>query len=268
MNKPELIAEIGWNHQGDMSLAKKMIKAAKSSGADYAKFQTWSVKRLKKGEWDNDGRREIYKKAELTKENHIELIKTCIEENISFLSSVFSVDDAKILCELKVKRVKIPSFESRNIELIDYCFSNFEHIYVSTGTSSLDEISSIFKSKDSKKFTLLHCVSSYPCEYENANLPKMFKIQEEYGKAGYSDHILGVESAKIAFLKGATVIEKHFTIDKKLPGRDNEFSILPEEMKNLSDFIKNCNLMLNDHGSGFQNIELNQRQNYSGRFNG
>ena len=147
MNKPELIAEIGWNHQGDMSLAKKMIKAAKSSGADYAKFQTWSVKRLKKGEWDNDGRREIYKKAELTKENHIELIKTCIEENINFLSSVFSVDDAKILVELKVKRVKIPSFESRNIELIDYCFSNFEHIYVSTGTSSLDEISKYIQVK-------------------------------------------------------------------------------------------------------------------------
>ena len=132
MNKPEIIAEIGWNHQGDMTLAKKMIKAAKSS-ADYAKFQNWRVSKLKTGPWDNDGRREIYKKAELTKDNHIELIKTCNQENINFLSSVFSVDDAKMLVELKVKRVKIPSFESRNTELIDYCFSNFEHIYISTG---------------------------------------------------------------------------------------------------------------------------------------
>lgn len=268
MNKPKLIAEIGWNHQGDMTLAKKMIEAAKSSGADFAKFQTWSVKRLKKGEWDNDGRREIYKKAELSRKNHLELIETCNHFHINFLSSVFSVEDAKLLVDLEVKHVKIPSFESRNEELIEYCLSNFEHAYVSTGTSTLNEIVNIFKSKDPNRFTLLHCVSSYPCDYKNANLPKMFKIQKEFGNAGYSDHILGVESAKIAFLKGATVIEKHFTTDKKLPGRDNQFSILPEEMKNLSDFIKYYDYMCIDHGSGYQEIEINQRHEYSGRFNG
>jgi sialic acid synthase SpsE len=268
MKNIELIAEIGWNHQGDMDLAKKMAYEAKKSGADFAKFQTWSVSRLRNGEWDHDGRRKIYEKAELTKANHEELIKYCNKIGINFLSSAFSKDDAKLLFNLGVKRVKIPSFESRNRELIEYCYSNFDHMYVSTGTSSLDEISSIFKTKNPKKFTLLHCVSSYPCDYKNANLPKMLRIQKQYGKAGYSDHILGVESAKIAYLKGVTVIEKHFTIDKNLPGRDNKFSILPEEMNNLSEFIKNYQVMMVDHGTGYQDLEVNQRNFYSGRFNG
>ena len=101
-----LIAEIGWNQFGDINLAKKMIKSAYESGANYAKFQTWSVKRLKKGSWDEDGRREIYNKAELSREDHVELIKYCKSIGIEFLSSVFSIEDAMLLKSLGVKEVK------------------------------------------------------------------------------------------------------------------------------------------------------------------
>ena len=113
----KIIAEIGWNHCGDMQLAKDMAMSAKVSGATYAKYQTWSVDRLKPGSWDDDGRRQIYEKAELSKEDHTELINYCNKIGIKFLSSVFSVDDAKLLVELGCKEVKIPSFESRNHEL-------------------------------------------------------------------------------------------------------------------------------------------------------
>ena len=134
----KVIAEIGWNHCGDMGIAKKMILASKKSGATFAKFQTWSTKRLKHGEWDHDGRREIYEKAQLTKENHIMLKDFCESNNIEFLSSAFSIPDAELLVEINCKSVKIPSFESRNRELIHYCLKHFEHLIISTGTSTYD----------------------------------------------------------------------------------------------------------------------------------
>ena len=117
----KIIAEIGWNHMGDMNIATQMIKAAAENGADYAKFQTWSVDRLKPVEWDDDGRKQIYEKAELSFENHVHLMAECAKYGIEFLSSVFSIKDAELLKCLGIKEVKIPSFECRNAVLIKYC---------------------------------------------------------------------------------------------------------------------------------------------------
>ena len=269
MNKKVLlIAEIGWNHFGDIELAKKMIDAAKLAGADFAKFQTWSVSRLKSGVWDNDGRREIYEKAELSKEDHICLINHCKEKEINFLSSVFSIEDAKILLELKVKDVKIPSFESRNHDLISFCDDNFDRIFMSTGTSKFDEIKNSIEFFKKSIFYLLHCVSMYPCDYSNANIPKMKKLMKIHDNVGYSDHIQGSESAKIAISEGAKVIEKHFTLDNDLPGRDNKFANLPSQFKDISDFLIKYNDMLIGHGEDYQAGEKDSRLNYTGRFNG
>ncbi len=264
----KVIAEIGWNHCGDIPLAKKFIKSAKENGADYAKFQTWSTSRLKSGSWDNDGRRQIYEKAELSKENHIELIEECQKNKILFLSSVFSNEDAKLLVELGCDSVKIPSFESRNLDLIDFCDNNFKTIFMSCGTSSLEEIRTSVNSINNADLYLMHCVSVYPGEYFEANLPKMNMLRELCPKVGLSDHIEGVESSKIAIGEGAIIIEKHFTIDNNLPGRDNKFAILPHQLKDLTDYIKNRKLMLQDLGSGFNEKENDSRINYTGRFNG
>ena len=263
-----LIAEIGWNHFGDMSLAKRMIDEAFKSGADYAKFQTWSVKRLKNGAWDSDGRREIYKKAELSEENHRELIEHCNSIGIKFLSSVFSIDDAQLLKKLNVEEVKVPSFESRNHELLKYCDNNFNTIFMSTGTSKLDEIKYSVNLINNAKLYLMHCVSMYPCNYNNANIKKMKKLMQIHDLVGYSDHIQGSDSAKIAISEGAVVIEKHFTLDNDLPGRDNKFAILPHQMLDISDYILKYNMMLVDLGVDFQDGELDSRKNYTGRFNG
>lgn len=269
----EIIAEIGWNHGGNMDLAKEMIKAAAENGATYAKFQTWSEKRLIPGVWDNDGRREIYKKAELDEKKHIELIRCCDENKIQFLSSVFSISDAKLLKSVGVKKVKIPSFESRNIDLIKYCDENFVEIFMSIGTTTYDEaISSICAIKNAR-ISIMHCVSIYPGQYEKANMPKLIKMISELpsiskfvNRIGYSDHIVGIDSAKSAICLGAKIVEKHFTTDNNLPGRDNLFSILPNQVRELRIFSDNFEKMMISHGDNFQEEEFETRNNYSGRF--
>ena len=264
----KIIAEIGWNHMGDLSLAEEMICAAKESGADIVKFQYWNPDYLKPGSWDSDGRREIYQKAELSKEDHLKLKSFCENLNIEFLSSAFSVPDAELLVEIGCSAVKIPSFESRNKELIAYCNENFSTIIMSCGTSTFDEIEESVGLINKADLYLMHCVSVYPGEYNEANLPKMNELKKLCNKVGLSDHIEGVESSKIAIGEGAVILEKHFTIDNDLPGRDNKFAILPKQLKDLTDYIKNRSLMLENLGLGFNDKENNSRLNYTGRFNG
>lgn len=265
----KVIAEIGWNFLGDMDLAERMIAKAADNGADFAKFQTWSVNRLKPGPWDTDGRREIYKKAELSEENHRFLMMICVQHNIQFMSSVFSIADADMLRKVGCQNVKIPSFESRNHELIDYCAEHFDYVVMSTGTSTIPEIEQATRFlRHAKEWTLLHCVSVYPCDYSMANLGKMYNLFRITENVGYSDHIQGVESAKIAIGVGATVIEKHFTIDRDLPGRDNKFAILPNELKDLTTFIRRMELMDIGDSNEYNPKEKESREIYTGRFDG
>ena len=262
------IAEIGWNHMGDMTLAKDMITAAKESGCDFAKFQTWSVDRLKSGVWDTDGRREIYEKAELDLDKHLDLKNYCDEVGIRFMSSVFSIEDAKLLKQVVTDYVKIPSFESRNRELIHYCLKHFEHLIISTGTSTFDEMRSVVVNIPKDRFTLLHCVSSYPCDLDIVNLPRIQDLKMLSNSVGFSDHSQGIESSILSLGMGVSFIEKHFTINNDLPGRDNKFAILPSPMRSLSYYVKVAGKVMNDKGSDFQDCELDSRKNYTGRFNG
>lgn len=266
--KPEVIAEIGWNHQGDMELAKQMVHAAFTSGADYAKFQTWSVDKLIPGPWDSDGRREIYRKAQLTKDRHLELISYCNELGIKFLSSASSIEAAQLLLDVGCTEVKIPSMEVNNISLLEFVNKHFNRIILSLGAHTLEEAKQAIKIFDKNKLIVLHCVSVYPCDYTMANIPKLKVLQTIHDKVGYSDHIQGVDSAKVAIGEGAVVIEKHFTVDNNLPGRDNVFAILPEDMEELTTFIKRRENMFIDHGVDFLPQEQDSRENYRGRWDG
>jgi len=153
MNQIKIIAEIGWNHMGNMSLAKKMILAAKKNGADFCKFQTWSEKNLKSGPWDIDGRRKIYQKAELTLKKHFILKNYCKKIGINFLTSIFSTKDLDLLNKVKVREVKIPSHEIHNIKLIKEASKKFKKIYISTGASKWKEIINIKNKIKKKKFS-------------------------------------------------------------------------------------------------------------------
>ena len=265
-----IIAEIGWNHMGDMDLAEKMIKGAKESGCKIAKFQTWKVSRLTAGEWDDDGRRDIYKNAELSYEKHEFLKQKCAENSIEFLSSAFSVNDAELLKKLDCDSIKIPSFEVNNYHLLNFCKDNFKRIFVSTGTATEKEI---IKLKDLfnnwlGELIVMHCVSAYPCLADRINLPRISHLREYFNKVGFSDHTQGIKSTISSVNFEPLFIEKHFTIDQSLPGRDNKFAILPGDMKFLTDYIEERDKNLIDLGIDYQEIEETSRKFYRGRFDG
>ena len=268
-NKVFIIAEIGWNHMGNMFLAEKMIRSAKKAGADFCKFQTWKVKKLVKGSWDTDGRKQIYNKAELTDEKHYKLKKICKKYDIGFFTSVFNLDDLPLLNKINKKIIKIPSHEIHNIQLIDRCLKNFDKVLISAGASKWHEIKKISKLRNfKKKGILMHCVSSYPCELENLNFKKLENLKELSPIYGYSGHYSGIEDAIVAICNGAKYIEKHFTINKKLPGRDNKFAILPSDMQKISnfrDFFIKSNIF---KGLNVQKCEMDIYKNYRGRWSG
>ena len=139
----KIIAEIGWNHMGDMALAEEMIESAAKNGADICKFQTWSESDLIPGVWDDDGRREIYKKAELTREKHYLLKDICEKNSIQFMTSVFNINDIEFLVELSTNMIKIPSHEIYNLNLIKSAVENFELVFISTGASKWEEVQTI-----------------------------------------------------------------------------------------------------------------------------
>ena len=269
LNKCKIIAEIGWNHMGDMNLAKTMIDVAKGCGADYAKFQTWSVKNLKPGPWDNDGRREIYEKAELTKEKHYELKDYCYRAGITFLTSVFNYDDISMVKGLGCEHIKIPSTEAVNKLLVEKCLSDFSHVFISTGGLTYEEIielRDILLQHPEEKCTVLHCVSLYPCPLEKANIERVAYLAEKLPcDVGYSDHTQNVWAAYAAIAHGATVVEKHFTVDNSLPGRDNKFACTPEELRDVCRFREVYALMTSDFKRGRQNEE-NGIEEYRGRW--
>lgn len=201
-------------------------------------------------------------------EKHKLLISLCEEYGIKFLSSVFSIEDAELLVSLGVSEVKIPSFESRNHDLIEYCNLNFDKIFMSTGTSTWDEIK-VSAGLFEKQIGLNALCICIPLRTKNANLYKMKALKDANlsESVGYSDHIFGVESAKVALGHNISVVEKHFTIDRNLPGRDNKFAILPDELKELKRFIDLHYNMHIEHGNDFLSIETDSRNKYAGRFN-
>ena len=267
-NMTKLIAEIGWNHMGDMDLAKNMILAAKSSGTDFVKTQIFNVKSLKPGPWDTDGRREIYEKAQLNFKKYKELREFADTNSTIFFASVFSKADVDLVKEVNTDYIKIPSMESRNEELIQYCAKHFDNIIISTGTSNWNEIRVITQHINECKVTLLHCVSSYPCDFDVVNLPRINDLKRLSTSVGFSDHTQGIEASVISLGYGIDYIEKHFTTDNNLPGRDNKFAILPDDMKKLSKYVNISNKVMISKGPDYQDCESDSREIYSGRWNG
>ena len=265
--KTKLIAEIGWNHLGNIKLAEKFIKAASENGADFCKFQTWSVKNLKAGAWDDDGRRKIYEKAQLSEKDHFKLKKICKKYRVKFLTSVFNINDIPFLKKLNRDCIKIPSHEVYNLKLINEAIKNFNVVLVSAGAAKWSEIIKITKLKNyKKKVILMHCVSSYPLDIKNINFPKFHELKKISKSVGYSGHFNGIEDAILAVSLGASYIEKHFTINRKLPGRDNKFAILPSQLNQINEYKNKCDFMNIDQGKNLQKCELDIFNNYRGRW--
>ena len=232
MKKITLIAEIGENHLGKIELAKKMIVEAKNSGADIVKFQSYNKQCLKK----KDPEYSWFNKVSLSDADHHILNNFCKRKKIRFMSSPFSVERAKFLCEeLKLREIKVASAKMTNSKLLKYLNKNCKVVYLSTGCSNLREIHSSLNLLKNVEVKLLHCVSEYPLNINNANLLAIRLMKEKFKKfeIGYSDHSIGNEAVIAAITLGATVIEKHFTLNKKFTGTDHILSATPKELTEI-----------------------------------
>jgi N,N'-diacetyllegionaminate synthase len=258
-----IIAEAGVNHNGSIESAKKLIDVAKETGADYVKFQTFKAERLVTQSADkakyqknitdkNESQFDMIKKLELDRAAHEELIEYCKSKDIRFLSTAFDHDSIDMLTELDIPLFKIPSGEITNLPYLRHIGRMGKPIIMSTGMSTLEEVCSalnILMEAGAKKdkITILHCNTEYPTPMEDVNLKAMLTIGDELGiNIGYSDHTLGIEVPIAAVALGATVIEKHFTLDRNLPGPDHAASLEPDELKAMVTTIRNIEKAMGD----------------------
>lgn len=263
-----VIAEIGVNHNGDIRLAKEMIDAACEAGADVVKFQTYIAEEVMTdktplaaymGDGDNNFL-DLARRLELSIEETVELKKYTEERGAEFMSSPFDVPSTLALAKLGLKRLKIPSGETVNPFVMKAAAETGLPLIVSTGMCTLKEVENsleFLKKYKSGPVTLLHCTTQYPAAFENVNLKAMQTLAEKFGvQTGYSDHTPGIEASLAAVALGATVIEKHFTTDRSLPGPDQEASLIPDELKTLVDCIRNISKSLGDGRKEPKAVEL------------
>ena len=254
MERVCIIAEAGVNHNGDFNLAKKMVDVAKAAGVDYIKFQTFVPKKLvsrfaEKADYQketteaNESQLQMLKKLTLTNENFIEIKRYCDEKNIGFLSTPFDLESIDFLEQFDMDFWKVPSGEITNLPYLEAIAKTKRKVIMSTGMCNIKEIEeaiSILEKYDIPEIVLLHCNTQYPTPYKHVNLRAINTIKTLLGKTvGYSDHTQGIEILIAAVAMGATVIEKHFTLDKTMEGPDHIASLDPQELKSMVYSIRN-----------------------------
>lgn len=277
MSKVLIIAEAGVNHNGSLELAKKLVDAASFAGADIVKFQTFKAenlvsKKAKKADYQIENTKNIeesqfgmLKKLELDIDAHNVLIDYCAEKNIKFLSSAFDLDSLDELVKLGIDIFKIPSGEIDNLPYLRKIGAYNQQVILSTGMSTLSDIEKaldilISAGTNRDKITILHCNTEYPTPMVDVNLHAMVTIRDAFKlSVGYSDHTLGIEVSIAAVALGATVIEKHFTLDKNMVGPDHIASLEPDELKAMVSAIKNVKSAMGDGIKKLSNSEAKNK---------
>lgn len=262
-NRTLIIAEAGVNHNGDLELAKQLIDVAAEAGADFVKFQTFNASRqvtrtAKKAEYQTqamdsaESQHEMLRRLELTVDMHHELIAHCAKRSIGFFSTGFDIESVDLLVILGQNHFKIPSGEITNLPYLRHIGHLGKKVILSTGMATLGEIEAAINVLEQSgtpraNMTVLHCTTEYPSPMDEVNLRAMQSIHTALGVAvGYSDHTPGIEVAIAAVAMGASVIEKHFTLDRNLPGPDHKASLEPEELKAMVAAIRNIEVALGD----------------------
>lgn len=249
-----IIAEAGVNHNGSFELAKKMVDAAKEVGVDYVKFQTFNPKKLvskyaEKAEYQkettgsDETQLQMLQKLTLTEDNFLSLRDYCREVGIGFISTPFDLDSIDFLETFDMDFWKVPSGEVTNLPYLEAIARTKRKVVMSTGMCDMNEIQDaieVLEKNGTTDITLLHCNTQYPTPYEHVNLSAMNSIKDALHKeVGYSDHTQGIEVPIAAVAMGATVIEKHFTLDKNMEGPDHKASLNPSELKHMVVAIRN-----------------------------
>jgi len=257
-----IIAEAGVNHNGSMEMAKQLIDVAADAGADIVKFQSFKADKIvsksaKKAQYQvanmgegDDSQYAMLKKLELSEEQHETLIAYCAEKKIKFLSTAFDADSIQLLKTFGINIGKIPSGEITNLPYLRLMAATFPNIILSTGMCNMDEIAEavnvlLQNGVSRNNITILHCTTEYPAPLSDVNLLAMKAIADKFSTAiGYSDHTEGIAVSVAAAALGATLIEKHFTLDKSLPGPDHKASLNPNELKDMVKAIREVDIAL------------------------
>jgi N,N'-diacetyllegionaminate synthase len=265
-NKTIIIAEAGVNHNGDLEWAKELIKVAAKAGADFVKFQTFKTdkivsKEAKKASYqkinindEDDSQYNMLKKLEIPDAWYPELLGLCKKVNIKFLSTGFDNDSIDFLNDLPIELFKIPSGELTNKLYLQHIAIKKKPVVLSTGMADIEEIKDAVKTLidaglDKSNLAVLHCNTEYPTPMEDVNLKAMLHIQNDLDvEVGYSDHTLGIEVPIAAVALGAKVIEKHFTLDRNLPGPDHKASLEPDELVAMVKAIRNIEMAISGSG--------------------
>ena len=262
-NRTLIIAEAGVNHNGDLALARKLIDVAVDAGADLVKFQTFSADRLVtksavKADYQTrttasrESQHEMLRHLELTEGMHHDLMAHCVARGIRFFSTGFDIESVDLLVGLGQDRFKIPSGEITNLAYLRHIGRVGKPVILSTGMADMDEIQAAIDALEEAGtpraiITVLHCTTEYPTPMAEVNLRAMLSIQKAFGvEVGYSDHTCGIEVAIAAVALGASVIEKHFTLDRNLPGPDHKASLEPDELRAMVAAIRNIEVALGD----------------------
>ncbi len=275
MNRVFIIAEAGVNHNGDIETAKRLVDVAAVAGADAVKFQTFKAENLvcknaRKADYQmettdqEESQFEMLKKLELTPSMHERLLEYCNQKNIMFLSTPFDIESLHYLITLGCEMIKIPSGEITNYPFLKEVGKTGKKVILSTGMSTLEEVRDavkVLKDNGSSDVTVLHCNTEYPTPYNDVNLQAMYTLKKELGiPAGYSDHTQGIEVPIAAAALGASVIEKHFTLDKTMEGPDHKASLEPDELQAMVRAIRNIEGAL---GSGEKVPSESEKRNIS-----
>ncbi len=272
MARTYIIAEAGVNHNGSFELACKLVDAAKAAGVDCVKFQTFKAKNLVsrnaakadyQKETTGDGSQEdMLKKLELSYDEFIDLKKYCDKAGISFLSTPFDFESIDFLNSIDMPFWKIPSGEVTNYPYLVALAKTKKPIIMSTGMCTMDEIGAAIKTlKDngSDDIKLLHCNTEYPTPFEDVNLAAMQSMRNAFGlEVGYSDHTKGIEVPIAAVAMGATIIEKHFTLDRNMEGPDHKASLEPNELRDMTNAIRNIEKAV---GNGIKEPSISEKKN-------
>lgn len=272
-----VIAEAGVNHNGSIEIAKQLVDKAAEAGADFIKFQTFKSEKLVSkyarqadyqrrniGKESDDSQLSMLKKLELSEEDHLELMDYCQKKGIKFFSTAFDLESIDYLHSLNLGLWKIPSGEITNYPYIKKIAGYREPVILSTGMCELSDIKAAYKVLANngirkEQITILHCNTEYPTPYEDVNLRAMTTLKDEFKvEVGYSDHTKGIEVPIAAVALGATVIEKHFTLDRNMEGPDHKASLEPDELKAMVSAIRHIEQAL---GSGHKTVSESERKN-------
>ncbi len=273
MSKVFIIAEAGVNHNGDIETAKRLVDEAAKAGADAVKFQTFKAENLvcrdvKKAEYQlettdkMETQYSMLKKLELTEKMHRELLEYCQEKDIIFLSTPFDIESARMLADMGIPVMKIPSGEITNFPYLREIAGYHKKVILSTGMSSLSEVRSaldVLKENGAEDITVLHCNTQYPTPFQDVNLLAMVSMGKILGvPTGYSDHTQGIEVPLAAAALGACVIEKHFTLDRNMEGPDHKASLEPCELKAMVEGIRRIESAL---GKDVKQVSASEKAN-------